>query len=107
MGLKLLMMKMIRSEEKKKNGSFGLYHGGRSGSMFCGSLTNFRGCKFWMLNGKKGMCFGVIDFLGAVDVVASMGKRVFFKWTTSISESKIDRRIIGGDRWLLFFRAGE
>ena len=46
--------------------------------MFCGSLTNFRGCKFWMLNGKKGKCFGVIDFSGAVDAVASMGKKGCF-----------------------------
>ena len=48
--------------------------------------------------GKKGMCFGVIDILGAVDVVASMGKRVFFKWTVSISKSKMER--IGTLFWL-------
>ena len=44
------------------------------------------------------MCFGVIDILGAVDVVASMGKRVFFKWTMSISKSKMER--IGTLFWL-------
>lgn len=66
--------------------------------MFCGALTNFRGCKFWMLNGKKGKCVGVIDFSGAVDAVASMGKRVFFKWTMAISKSNLER--IGTLYWL-------
>lgn len=43
--LKHLMVKMSRFGGKKKR-KFWSYHGGRSGSMFCGSSTNLRGCKF-------------------------------------------------------------
>lgn len=50
---------------------------------------------------EKGVCFGLLgSLLGALalDGVANMGKRVLFKWTMSISKSKMER--IGTLFWL-------